>query len=556
MKKIKIQENIDRLVRQFLKKYQCPYGTSFYLEAPRLREFGDLTSNICFKISKSFKKSPLEIAKIIVAFLKEHMAKTGLSHNIDEITVGGNGFINFYFSKNYFYEVLRQIIKEKEAFGRTNIGKARRVLIEFVSANPTGSLSIAHARQAAVGDSLARILSSLGYKVKKEYFLNDEGHQIDVLGNSVYLRLKQLQGEQIDFPEDGYQGDYIYDIARKIIAEKKDTRQDLTFFSEYAVKEILSVIKKELDSFGVHFDYWTSQKELRKSGKIKKALLLLKKRGFLYEKEGAVWFKSSAFGDDKDRVVIKSDGSYTYLAPDIAYHRQKYKRGFQWLIDIWGPDHHGYINRLKASVAALGYDAKTLDIIIIQLATIYRDGRPVIMSTRKAQYITLSEVLNEIGSDAARFFFLMRRTSAHLDFDLELAKKQTPQNPVFYIQYAYARINSIIEKAKEKGLAQDIYRIINKINFHLLESVEEMNLMRTLAQFPYAIELCAQHIDPYNLSVYLQDLATDFHKFYDCCRVLNEDKDISLARLALCYCAKIVLDNGLKMAGVSAPEKM
>jgi arginyl-tRNA synthetase len=460
------------------------------------------------------------------------------------VKVEGGGFINFYLSERYFYEQLRNIITKGKDALRIDLGKGKKVLIEFVSANPTGSLSVAHARQAAVGDSLANILAFLGYKVKREYYLNDEGNQINILGESVALRLKELDGERIEFPQEYYQGDYIYDIANNFKNEKRKI-QDL---GEYAANHILDIIKKELKSFGIRFDCWYSQKSLRKSGKIDKALAFLKKKGLLCEEDGALWFKSTQFGDDKDRVVIKSDGSYTYLAPDIAYHQDKYKRGFSWLINLWGPDHHGYINRLKAAVQALGQDQNSLSIIIVQLATIFREGKPVQMSTRKGQYITLMEVLDEVGCDAARFFFLMRRTSSHLDFDLDVAKKQTSENPVYYVQYAHARISSILRSSPIK--------IRKQIDLSILKEKEELALVRKIWNFFYIFNICLNTQDPYMLTVYLQEISEAFHKFYDLHRVLGQDDALTQSRLSLITATKTVISCGLELLGVSRPEKM
>ncbi|HTZ11737.1 MAG TPA: arginine--tRNA ligase [Candidatus Margulisiibacteriota bacterium] len=515
-----------------------------YLENPADSRFGEFSLNIAMQLSKPLKKPPLEIAGRIRDELIKNLEKTEVRQYIAEVKAEGAGFINFYLSNSYFYKQLNEILARGKEALRSNRGKGERLLIEFVSANPTGALSVAHARQAAVGDALANILGFLGFKVEREYYLNDEGNQINILGNSVELRIKELKGEKIEFPDNYYQGDYIYDIARMAISEKKATSDLGDFAGDY----ILGLIKKELDDFGVKFDCWYSQKELRKSGKIDQALDVLKKKGFLYEQEGALWFKSSAFKDDKDRVIIKSDGSYTYLAPDIAYHQEKYKRGFSWLINLWGPDHHGYINRLKASVEAFGHPADSLTIIIVQLATIFRDGKPVQMSTRRGEYITLREVLDEVGKDASRFFFLMRRTSSHLDFDLDVAKKETAENPVYYIQYAHARISSILRNSSAK--------LEDNIPFSLLKEKEEIGLIRKMLEIVTIFDMCLETKDPYMLTVYLQELAETFHKFYDRHRVLGDEAGITSARLALIKATKTVIALGLELLGVSAPETM
>lgn len=515
------------------------------LDFPTDARFGDMSTNIALKLSKPLKKSPLEISRAIAAQIKEGIKNNPLKDYISEVKAEGAGFINFYLSQGYFYEYLRELVSGGTKAIRDDVGKAKRVMVEFVSANPTGPLSVAHARQAAVGDALANILDFLGFQVQREYYLNDKGNQINILGRSIELRLKESRGEQIEFPEDHYQGDYIRSIAEEI----NEKNLKIADFSEFGVEYILKIIRKELDDFGVKFDCWFSQKALEESGKIEKALDTLKENGFVYEQEGALWFKSTGLGDDKDRVVIKSDGSYTYLAPDIAYHQDKYRRGFEQLINLWGPDHHGYINRLKASVKAFGKDADSLSIVIVQLASIFREGKPLQMSTRKGQYITLREVLDEVGRDAARFFFLMRRTSSHLDFDLEIAKKQTSENPVYYVQYAYARICSILNSSPEEIILRDL-------DLTVLKEKEEIELIKKLWRFSAALNICLVTLDPYMLTVYLQELSEDFHKFYDLHRVLGQEPRITQARLILLQATKAVIACGLQLLSVSRPEKM
>lgn len=515
-----------------------------YLDFPSDTRFGDLSTNIALRLSKELKKSPRDIALSLIEPIRGSLDKDGSGGLVEDIKVEGAGFMNFYLSDEYFYGKLQELLlKEQEAL-RLNIGKNEPVLIEFVSANPTGSLSVAHARQAAVGDSLANILDFLGFEAKREYYLNDEGNQINILGNSVLLRIKELKGEKTEFPENYYQGDYIYDIAKKAIG----TGISAEGLGDFAADCILTDIKKELDDFGVGFDIWYSQKELGKSGKVEKAIEELREKGFIYEQDGAVWLKSTEFRDDKDRVVRKSDGSYTYLAPDIAYHQEKFRRGFKKLINLWGPDHHGYIGRVKASIQAFGHDPEALSVIIVQLATIFRDGKPVQMSTRKGQYITLREVLDEVGRDAARFFFLMRRTSSHLDFDLDAAKKQNSENPVFYVQYAHARILSIL---RSSGIKPE-----DSADLSVLKEKEELALIKKILQFPSVLNICYSTLDPYMLTVYLQELAETFHKFYDLHRVLGADTALTQARLCLINGARIALSTGLDLLGVSKPEKM
>lgn len=542
-----IRASLIQLINQSLGRLAwdkvSPEG--LYLDFPTDARFGDLSTNVALKFSKPLKRSPAEISRAIVAHIKQDLENDPLKEYVSEVKAEGAGFINFYLADRYFYEYLQGLVSRGIKSLQDDTGKGKPVMVEFVSANPTGPLSVAHARQAAVGDALANILDFLRFKVQREYYLNDKGNQINILGRSIELRLKELRGEKIEFPDDHYQGDYICGIAREIHEKKLK----VTDFSEFGVEYILKIISKELDDFGVRFDCWFSQKELEESGKIEKALEALKASGFVYEQEGALWFKSTELGDDKDRVVVKSDGSYTYLAPDIAYHQDKYERGFQWLINLWGPDHHGYINRLKASVKAFGRDPDSLSIVIVQLASIFREGKPLQMSTRKGQYITLREVLDEVGRDAARFFFLMRRTSSHLDFDLEIAKKQTSENPVYYVQYAHARICNILNSSPEK---------IDQHNLDLaaLKEKEEVELLKKLWRFCATLNICLNTLDPYMLTVYLQELAQDFHKFYDLHRVLGQEKKITQARLALLEATKTVIACGLQLLSVSRPEKM
>ncbi|MFZ5800430.1 MAG: arginine--tRNA ligase [Candidatus Omnitrophota bacterium] len=515
------------------------------LETPKEPAHGNLSTNLAMQLCRQLKEPPLNIANKIKGHLEQNLVKSYLDNLISKIEVKPPGFINFFFSDTALFDIVKTILKQKHNFGRQNIGKGKKIQIEFVSANPTGPLSVAHGRQAAVGDALANILQFLNFKVTREYYVNDEGTQIDILGASIQNRLKEIIGEKIVFPENGYQGEYIYDIARKLLDFKERPQK---FFSHFGCGDILKTIEKDLVDFSVHFDVWSRQSHIAKAGDVQKCLALLRKRGFIFDKDGAVWFKSTAFGDDKDRVVVKSDGSFTYLAPDIAYHQNKFKRGFKKVINIWGPDHHGYIPRLKAAVQALGQPADALSVIIVQLATLFKEGKPISMSTRRGQYISLREVIDEVGKDAARFFFLMRRVESHLDFDLALAKKQSPENPVYYIQYAHARIASILQNAE----AQKFKRVTPGS----LSNAEERELMRVLSGFPDALSACWAMLDPFSLVGYLQELAAAFHKFYDRHRVLSDDPALSSARLKLITAVKVVISTGLKLLGICAPEKM
>ena len=542
---IKIEQDLATIIKNAVKKafpeiLDNVIGESLSLEVPKEKKFGDFSANIAMKLSKELRKPPFEIAGSIIKNIEKFSG-------IKDVKVEKPGFINFYISNKAVAAALEDIIKEDAGFGVSTIGRNKKVQIEFVSANPTGPLTVAHGRQAAIGDSLARILKFCGYDVVKEYYVNDEGVQIQALGKSVKARLMEASGEKSGFPENGYKGKYIYDIAEKLKKTKRSSLSD-EFFMEYAVKEIMETIVKDLEDFGVYFDVWYSQKALAKSGKVEKAIDDLKKKEFLYEQDSATWFKSTGLGDDKDRVIIKSDGSYTYLTPDMAYHKEKFEKGYHRIINIWGPDHHGYINRIKAACQALGYDKEKLSILIAQLVTLYRDGKPVKMSTREGEFITLREIMDEVGKDAARFFFIMRRTESHLDFDLALAKAQTLDNPVYYIQYAHARISSIIEFSKDAKP--------NLENLGLLDKEQELDIVKALMHYPKIIEAAASNLEPSILLTYLQDLAGLFHSYYNAYRIVTDDKPLTEARITLIQAVKKVIASGLDLLGVTALEKM
>ena len=550
--KVQLQALLEESLKEaFPQQQDFP---SIELERPSEKIHGDMACNVALKSAKILRKSPLQIANEILLVLNKNL--NTLNGQVLKVEVKNPGFINFYLSPEAFYSVLTEIFKQDEKFGRSDIGQKAKVQIEFVSANPTGPLSVAHARQAAVGDALGNILEAVGFKVTKEYYVNDEGNQINILGNSIRLRAKEILGERIEFPEDGYQGEYIKDMAREYLKKSKiDTleklaKHSLEKFRQFGVDYLMDVIKKDLEDFRARFDVWSHQSKIATPKSIAAVLELLKKKGFVYEKEGALWFRSTDFGDDKDRVVKKSDGSYTYLTPDIVYHKHKYERGFQKVFNIWGPDHHGYIPRVKAAVQALGYDPNSLNVLIVQLATIYRDGKPLSMSTRRGQFISLREVIDEVGVDAARYFFLMRHISGHLEFDLELAKKQTAENPVYYIQYAHARVHSINKKVKELKLKS------KQKDFSLLKEETELDLIKKLAAFGEILMVCQQESDPYALAGYLQELAIVFHKFYESNRIVDVDPELGSERLGLANATRIVLANGLKLLGMATPETM
>jgi len=555
-----IQKSLILAIKSALKRISpetLRSPVSIVLEVTKDPRYGDFTTNIAMRLAKAFSTSGVGLAGLIKNEL-EPLIKTGkVTRYIEKIEVSPPGFLNFRFSNDYHYFVLSEACKEKESFGKGKPGKREAVNIEFVSANPTGPLTIAHGRQAAVGDALARILQFAGHDVTREYFVNDVGNQIALLGRSIHSRYLSLNGRDTGFPKDGYQGEYIKKIAEDINKKYQkrfieDLPKNLKFLAEFGVKTILKTIEDDLEKFGVHFNKWFSQRKLTDE-KIKNALERLRAKGYVYDKDGATWFRSTAFKDAKDRVVIKSDGAFTYLAPDIAYHLEKYKRGFHRLINIWGPDHHGYIPRLTASMEAFGHDRETISVRIVQLATLLRDGEVLSMSTRKGEFVTLREVINEVGCDVSKFFFLMRKLDSHLDFDLEVAKKSSLDNPVYYIQYAHARISSIFGFSRKhegelKSVGYDPKR---------LSQPEEIGLLRMLGQFPLAVEAAARTLEPYKLIEFLNELAKAFHRFYTKHKVVSEeDLALTKARLKLVGGIKIVLANGLNLLGISFPERM
>jgi len=548
-----IQEIVDREVTD-------KESIRVTLDVAKEKQFGDWSVNAAMRLTKKLRRPPLEIAKLIVEKLTLELQEQGLADKIKRIDIKPPGFINLFLANEALYDVLDMIQEQKGSFGKSNKKTKEKILIEFVSANPTGPLSIAHARQAAVGDSLANILEFCGNTVSREYYINDEGNQINNLGLSLRARYNEKLGvKDVEFPEQGYKGEYLHELANGLIAvdgnkfRNDESQKALKKFADFAAGSILKGIDTELSAFGVEFDDWFSQKEHITHDKVKSVLKELELKEFIYEADGATWFRSTQFGDDKDRVVIKSDGQFTYLAPDIAYHKIKFERGFNKLIDILGPDHHGYINRIKAATCALGYEKDDLSVLIIQLATLSRDGKPVRMSTRAGEYITLKELIDEVGRDAARFFFLMRKCDSQLDFDLELAKKHSMDNPVYYVQYAHARICGIFETLGEyTSELKDI-----KINYAHIAEVECLDLIRKMNSFSTVLTMSARNLDPQGLTTYLRELASEFHSFYNKHRVLDEKNlELTKARSVLIDCARVVIRNGLDLLGVSAPAKM
>jgi arginyl-tRNA synthetase len=516
---------------------------------------GDYASNVAMVLASRVKKKvpPRKIAEILVECMEDR------DHILERIEIAGPGFINFFIRENYWATLLKEIDDKKDHYGTSDQGRGRKILVEFVSANPTGPLHIGHGRGAVVGDVLANILGASGYAVFREYYINDMGNQMNNLGRSVFSRYLALLGETVDFPEGGYQGDYIRDLAEMIIKKDGDIHRNgeeeevVRYFTQYAAGAILDEIKEDLMAFGVVFENYFSEKELYRDECVAGLLADLESKGFIYHDGETRWFKTTDFGDEKDRVVIRKNGEPTYFAADIAYHQNKYARGFDTLIDIWGADHHGYIPRMLACIQSLGHEKDSLKIVLVQLVNLLRAGKPVAMSTRSGEFVTLREVVDEVGRDAARYNFLMRRSDSQLDFDLELAKQQSNENPVYYVQYAHARICSILRFAEERGYAVPAY---GQVDPNLLNLPEEIQLIKVITRFPELVEGAALNLEPHRLTFYLNDLAATFHSYYNKHKVISDDDGLSLARIFLVKSVRTVVKNTLGLLGVTAPEKM
>jgi arginyl-tRNA synthetase len=523
------------------------------LEPPKQREFGDLTTNVAMLWAKSAKKAPRAIAELI---LKNFEDPGGI---IARREIAGPGFLNFAFAPKFYYQRLRALAADNEA--RLDLGKGEKVQVEFASVNPTGPLHVGHGRVAVIGDVLARLHQAAGFDVQKEYYVNDAGKQMENLGLSIDARYREIFGETVEFPADGYPGDYVIDVARSVREQAGDKflHGDKTaavkHFTQYGGARLLETIRGQLSDFGIEFDSYFSEKSLRERGEVVQSMDLLRRRGLLYAQDGAEWFRSTQFGDDKDRTVIKSDGELTYFASDIAYHRNKFERKFGRLINVWGADHHGYVARLKAAMRGLGYDADALRVVLVQMVQLTRGGEPVRMGKRTGEYVALDEVLQEVGRDAARFFFLMRKSDSHLDFDLELAKRQSSDNPVFYVQYAHARVASILEQARRNGVASHAAGGAG-VSLERLELAEELELIRRMIQFNDVLEESVRELEPHRMIFYLLELAGEFHRYYNRHRVITDDHELSQARLLLVVNAQKTIRRGLEILGVDAPLRM
>ena len=546
-----ISDSIRRCVdKGLLRSRETP---PLILESPKEKYHGDYATNIALVMTAREGKPPREVARIIVSQLED---EDGV---IEKVEIGGPGFINFYLKEKVWYSVLEEIGRKGEDFGKGKIGEGRRVQVEFISANPTGPLHVGHGRGAAIGDALARILEACDYRVFKEYYINDVGSQMNILGQSVFLRYLHALGKEVEFPDYCYQGDYIAEIAKKAINERGEEylhypqEESIQSIASFGANDILRGIQGDLDQFGVHFDGWFSEKELYREEKVPRAIEDLKKKGLVYEKDGALWLKTSQYGDEKDRVLVKANGETTYFASDVAYHKDKLDRGFEVLINIWGADHHGYVPRMKATLMAMGKDEAVLKIVLVQLVSLMRDGKPVAMSTRAGEFTTLRNVVEEVGRDAARFFFLMRRPDSQLDFDLELAKRQSAENPVYYVQYAHARICSIFREALNKGIVLPRFE---DIDLHLLNLPEELDLLKHLTAYPEVVEASAITLEPHRIPFYLMELSSLFHSYYNKYRVISSEVELTQARLLLVGAIKGIIKSALDVLGISAPEKM
>jgi len=545
---------------------ELPTSFAVEIERPRREGQGDRSSSVAMQLAKPMGLPPRDLAAEIIALLNsgddEAIGKNDevVDKVIDKIEIAGPGFINFFLSDKWLFNVVTEVLNARE-YGSSDIGAGRKVQVEFVSANPTGPLHVGHGRGAAVGDSLASLLAFTGWKVEREYYINDAGLQIDILGRSTQSRYFELfnRAELAPFPEDGYKGEYIYDLAKDAMAGEKDRflsvplSESLPWFKRFAGDAILAGIKKDLEYFGVRFDVWFSERSLYERNLVPEAMEHLKHRGYAFESEGAIWFKVSDFEDDDDRVLIRSNGAPTYFASDIAYHKEKFGRGFDKVIDVWGADHHGYVSRMKAGVEALGRDSDDLEVLLIQFVNLVRDGVHVPMSTRSGQFVTLRDVVDEVGVDATRYFFLMRRSDSQLDFDLELAKRASNDNPVYYVQYAYARICSIIQELKDRGGEMPG---VEKLSLAALEGEEARKLINCLAIFPQEIENASKDLAPHSITNYAFNLAGYFHSFYNTSRILGESAPIEAGRLLIAKATQTVLARCLALIGLSAPERM
>ena len=548
-----LREILTRAIEKTSKggELNAPEIPPLLLEEPKQREFGDLATNVAMLWAKSARKPPRAIAETILKNVEDPDGILG------RMEIAGPGFLNFTFAPKFYFQQLREIAAGKGA--ELDLGRGRKVQVEFASVNPTGPLHVGHGRVAVIGDVLARLHEATGFKVEREYYVNDAGNQMENLALSIDARYRELFGEQVEFPENGYPGDYVKDLAMEIKRQhgdkylNHDREAALGFFREYGGTALLETIRLQLREFGITFDSFFSEKAMRERSEVARAMSDMRSRGLLYAQDGAEWYRSTQFGDDKDRTVVKSDGELTYFASDIAYHRNKYARNFYKLIDVWGADHHGYVPRLKAAMQGFGFDPAVLQVVLVQMVQLTRGGELVRMGKRTGEFVSLEEVIEEVGKDAARFFFLMRKSDSHLDFDLDLAKQQSSENPVFYVQYAHARVASIFEQARKSGVELGDRATVP---VERLELTEEMELIRKMIQFEDVLEDSVHALEPHRLVFYLWDLAGEFHRYYNRHRVISEDVELSRARLLLVENVQKTVRRGLEILGVDAPLRM
>lgn len=524
---------------------------AIHLETPRDKTNGDYATNIAMQLTKIAKMPPRAIADAILENLDTSNTP------IEKIEIAGPGFMNISLRKDYLADVIKAVIEQGANYGKSQAGANEKIQVEFVSANPTGDLHLGHARGASVGDSLCNVLDFAGYQVSREYYINDAGNQINNLALSLEVRYNEALGKVMEMPEDGYRGQDIVDIASALVAEHGDAllakteKERFDFLRAHGLKIELAKLQQDLADFRVNFNSWYSETSLYDDGKIEVALDKLKANGHVFDEEGATWFRSTTFGDDKNRVLIKNDGSFTYLTPDIAYHEDKISRGYDQLINIWGADHHGYIPRMKAAIQALGYDRDTLEVMVIQMVQLYKDGEKMKMSKRTGKAVTMRELVEEVGLDAVRYFFAMRSGDSHMDFDLDLAVSQSNENPVYYAQYAHARISSILRQAEEQGFTA------STDNLNLLQAEKEIDVLKKVGDFPQVVADAAKNRSPHRVANYIQEVAATFHSFYNAEKVLDpSNEDMTRARIALITAVRTTIANALRLIGVSAPEKM
>lgn len=551
MIKARLKELVDKCFQQGCTEGKWSEGGAgkFTVELPKHKGQGDFSTNIALVLAGIEKRKPRDIAAIVANMLA---AETEL---VERVEIAGPGFVNVFIRPDVWRQVIEMVRSAGESYGRTTVGAGRKVMVEFVSANPTGPLSIGHGRQAILGDSIARLLEATGHDVFREYYYNDAGRQMRVLGESTRARYLEKLGFPFQFPEDGYQGEYIMEIAQELIEERGDTLKDepdVTPFKEKAERFIFKDISATLARMGIVFDNYFNEHSLYLDGHIDDVVRQLRDLGYVYEQDGATWFKTTAFGHDQDRVIIKSSGEPTYRLPDIAYHREKFRRNFDWMIDIFGSDHIATVPDVLAGVKALGYDESKVTVVLHQFVTLTRDGKQVKMSTRKANFVTVDELIDMVGVDVVRFFFMMRKADSQLEFDLELATRESQENPVYYVQYGHARMCSILEQAAAKGVTAGT----DPANMKLLEEPEEMEILKTMSQFPAMIENAALELAPHKVIFYLMELAGQFHSYYNKHKVVGDDAALSTARLSLITALRQVFRNGLTIVGLNAPEKM